>query len=765
MMDREKLLDMGCDWLLYSNFFVYLDTEGQNAVLSAMTLRDYAANAVLIKNGSPPKGINIIVSGEVAVTVPSAESKLSSRGVRLGPGHLIGERSVLLESATIADVRALSPARCLYLSAPKLKNFLQQFESLRHYVENLMAIRERAGELSDILAMPMLLRDLNQSGIDYLLQASQIRKVHRDTRIIRAGEKDQDVYVVVSGAVSIRVPEETGKGLPLASGDRGFLFGEWSVLYAQPRSADVFMDEDGEILVIPGATFAAYMQQHPRMRRAVEKQRAPQWTSKTVHTQVITFAGTTLEQETAVLAYGTAGVLGRQGIEQNGEQGCETVLIDFGWDHTASRLGFATKKKNIGGLWVKAAKTPTPWPFQVLIPKNTGQLAVLLSRLRGKVQQIVIASPWQKPCREALKGADTVVTVSDDRKSAHAIEKRWGQLHIQAFRLGNRAAGDTLSGVVPHEVRFFDDHGLAEGFWRNKTWDVLTNADNSIGETCCRIVRIIKGRSVGIALGGGAAWGSAHVGLIRTMIAHGMPIDYVAGSSAGAMVAGFYAGGGIAAIEEMLRRKWLITPVAASCLVNSYPLQWMIKQVIGNLRVHETRIPFYPIVTDIHNGNEVIITRGSVASAVRMSCGLPGLFPAVCKGEFRYIDGGVSNNVPASVVRQAGADFVVASNVIPSSPSRRKPISKNQVVNWLSGQTIGRANDLMRSLFLLFWRAGCDRSRHADYLIDLAPSNYLPTDFHKSDKMADQACALAESHMPFILDAYNADKNHNHALP
>ncbi len=749
-MHREKLLDMGCEWLLRSNFFVYLDREGQAAVLAAMEIKDYAANEILIKQGSPAKGINIIISGQVAVSVNSKENRSTLKMVRLGPGHLIGERSVLLESATIADVRALSPVRTLYLPARNLKNFLQQFETLRFYIENLMAIRERGEELGGILSMPMLLRDLNQSGIDYLLQASRIRKIQRNTRIIKAGEKDQDVYLVVSGMVSICAPEKIGKGNPLAMGGKGFLFGEWSVLYGQPRSADVFMEEDGEILVIPGATFAAYMQQHPRMRRAVDSQRAPHLIPKIIHTQVITFAGTAPGEVTATLAYGTAAVLNRQ----DGE----TVLIDLDWDQTALRLGFSLKRKNIGGLWIKEAQTPPSWTFRILIPKDIGQLEVLLDRLREKVHQVVIAPSSQMPCNEQLNGADTVVAVYDDPEIAHTIEKRWGQLHIKAFRLGNTVPRDGTFGVVSHEVRFSEDHDTAEKFWRDKTCHLLMSTHNLLGETCSRIVRIIKGRSVGIAFGGGAAWGSAHVGLIRAMVAHGMPIDYVAGSSAGAMVAGFYAAGGMAAIEKMLHWKWMITPVAASCLVSSFPLEWMTTRIIGNLSVQETRIPFYPMVTDINNGNEVIITKGSVAEAVRMSCGLPGLFPAVCKGEFRYIDGGVSNNVPASVVRKAGADFVVASNVIPSSPSRKKTIRDNYFINWLTGQTIGRANDLMRSLFLLFWRAGCDRSQHADYLIDLAPSDYHPTDFHKSDKIADQAYELAESHMPFILDAYNAKK-------
>lgn len=749
MMDRAGLLDRGLDWLLHSNFFVYLTRQEQDSILGAMEQQDYAPNEIIIKRGSPARGIDVIISGQVSVIVPSDTAGEPSMMVRLGPGHLIGERSAVLHTTTGADVRALSPVRTLYLPAPAFQNFLRRIKNLRFYIENLVSIRERSPELADVLSIPALLRDLNQNGIDYLLQASRIQKLRRNVQIIKAGDKDQDIYLVINGTISVCMPQNKGKGPPVATGGRGFLFGEWSVLYGQTRSADVFMDEDGELLVIPGATFAAYMQQHPKMRRAIDKQLAPQLLPKTIKTRVITFAGAGPVQGAATLAYGTAGVLSSSNDE-------ETVLIDLRWEQTASRLGFHVKKKNIGGLWVKEVNTPNSWPFRVLVPKGADQVPLIAARLNGQVHHIVISSSADNRSEEPFNSADTIVSVCSDSETAYAIARRWGQLHINAFRLGSRANSNGAFGVVPNEVRIPEDRGAARRFWQDKQLDILMNQHHPLGEACCRIARIIKGRSVGVAFGGGAAWGSAHIGLIRAMAAHGMPIDYVAGSSAGAMVAGFYAAGGMNAIEKMLHRKWMITPVAASCLISSFPLQWMTAQIVGDISVQETKIPFYPMATDINNGNEVVITRGSVAEAVRMSCGLPGLFPAVKKGDFRFIDGGVSNNVPASVVRKAGADFVVASNVIPQRPSKTRPPSRNNLIDWFAGQTVGRANDLISSLFLLFWQAGCDRSRHADYLIDLAPSDNHPTDFHKSDKMADNAYELAEAHMPFILDAYNA---------
>jgi predicted acylesterase/phospholipase RssA/CRP-like cAMP-binding protein len=748
MVERDDLLNMGLDWLLHSNFFVYLTRQEQDGILGAMDQHDYAANEIIIKRGSFVRGIDVIISGQVSVIVPSDMDGEPSMMVRLGPGHLIGERSVVLHTTTGADVRALSCVRTLHLPAAALKKFLRQFKNLRFYIENLVSIRERSPELADVLSIPALLRDLNQNGIDYLLQASRICKMRRNAQIINAGDKDEDVYLVINGTVSVCIPQDTGKGPLVATGGRGFLFGEWTVLYGQTRSADVFMEDDGELLVIPGTTFAAYMQQHPKMRRAIDKQLTPQLLPKTIKTRVVTFAGAGPVQGAATLAYGTAGVLASQDEE--------TVLIDLKWEQTASRLGFHVKKKNIGGLWVKEVNVPPSWPFRVLVPGGADQIPAIAARLNGQVHHIVIVSSADNRCEEPFNTADTVVSVYNDPETAQTIAKRWGQLHINAFRLGNIANSDGAYGVVPNEVRIPEDRDAAERFWQDKQLDILMDQHHPLGEACCRIARIIKGRSVGVAFGGGAAWGAAHIGLIRAMAAHGMPIDYVAGSSAGAMVAGFYAAGGIKAVEEMLHRKWMITPVAASCLISSFPLQWMTAQIVGKIRVQETKIPFYPMVTDINNGNEVVITRGSVAEAVRMSCGLPGLFPAVKKGDYRFIDGGVSNNVPASVVRKAGADFVVASNVIPQRPSKTPPPSKHNLIDWFAGQTVGRANDLIRSLFLLFWQAGCDRSQYADYLIDLAPSDYHPTDFHKSDKMADNAYELAEAHMPFILDAYNA---------
>jgi len=176
--------------------------------------------------------------------------------------------------------------------------------------------------------------------------------------------------------------------------------------------------------------------------------------------------------------------------------------------------------------------------------------------------------------------------------------------------------------------------------------------------------------TIGLALGGGAARGFAHIGVIRTLIAKGYTPDIIAGTSFGAVVGGCYAAGKLDDVEQWglgLTRRRVLTYLDVSFsgmgLLSGGRLAEKLNGTLGDTKIEELPIRFGAIATEIGTGHEIWITRGRLADAVRASYALPGIFPAVQIGQRWLMDGALVNPVPVSAARALGARVVIAVNV------------------------------------------------------------------------------------------------------
>lgn len=174
---------------------------------------------------------------------------------------------------------------------------------------------------------------------------------------------------------------------------------------------------------------------------------------------------------------------------------------------------------------------------------------------------------------------------------------------------------------------------------------------------------------VGLALSGGVARGNAHIGVLRVLEEHNIPIDYIAGTSAGSLVAAGYAAGmSVDEIAELARRlRWRdVGRVTLSRLgvQSNARMEEFVRACIPARRFEELRIPLAVVTTDLKSGSAVIITEGDVAFAVRASCALPGWYVPVTDSHGRQlVDGGLVANIPTAEVRSLGADVVIAVDV------------------------------------------------------------------------------------------------------
>jgi len=176
-------------------------------------------------------------------------------------------------------------------------------------------------------------------------------------------------------------------------------------------------------------------------------------------------------------------------------------------------------------------------------------------------------------------------------------------------------------------------------------------------------------KKVGLVLGGGVVRGLAHVGVVTVLEEAGIPIHLIAGASSGAIVGAAYAAGlGTARLREMaLKLRWRhvgIPVIPLRGFVSFVKLEKWLTGFIGDITFDQLETRFTAVTTDIDTGERVALQQGRVATAVRASCSIPGLVTPVKIDGRNLVDGALSNNLPVTVVRDQGADYVIAVDVM-----------------------------------------------------------------------------------------------------
>ncbi|MGM0478652.1 MAG: patatin-like phospholipase family protein [Bacteroidota bacterium] len=225
-------------------------------------------------------------------------------------------------------------------------------------------------------------------------------------------------------------------------------------------------------------------------------------------------------------------------------------------------------------------------------------------------------------------------------------------------------------------------------------------------------------KKIGLALGGGAVLGAAHIGIVRALEEHEVDVEYIAGTSIGALVGAFYAFGKdwdeIEALATEL--KWMdISGVSLSRygLLSNDKLGRLIRKYLGDRQIEEANIPFAIVTTDISTGDKVVLKKGPVAEAVKASMCIPGVFhPLELDGKM-LVDGGVVENVPISTVSELGAEYIIGVE-LNAKHTYKKPKNILDV--------------LLNSFHFLIKNSGKLHVQKADFTIEPDLSNFKRSD-------------------------------------
>ncbi len=246
-----------------------------------------------------------------------------------------------------------------------------------------------------------------------------------------------------------------------------------------------------------------------------------------------------------------------------------------------------------------------------------------------------------------------------------------------------------------------------------------------------------------LALGGGAARGFAHIGVIKVLESQGIVPDILVGSSAGAVVGALHAAGHNGyelqklahRLDESRISDWSLP---ARGVLKGEALQQFVNEAVGQRPLEALKRPFGAVATDLHSGESIIFRTGNTGMAVRASAAVPGVFQPVKVAGREYVDGGLSSLVPVRAARQMGADVVIAVDI------SARP----------AAQPVRSTFDILLQTFTIMGQSLARHElREADVVIQPQVGNIGSTDFQARHDSILEGERAAQAALPKIREA------------
>jgi NTE family protein len=264
-------------------------------------------------------------------------------------------------------------------------------------------------------------------------------------------------------------------------------------------------------------------------------------------------------------------------------------------------------------------------------------------------------------------------------------------------------------------------------------------------------------RTVGLALSGGAARALAHIGVLEVLENHGIPIDLIAGTSAGAIIGAAYAWDRdiVRINQDALDATWktirpMLDPTFPKTgLIRGRKLRNLLATYVGGDTCFEDlELPFACVATDVDTGEAVILNSGSVPEALRATVSMPGIFKTHYHEERYLVDGGLTVPVPVDLAREMGADFVIGVNANPDVASRRGTAVQKRVE---AGKEPTIWQVISQAIYISTYALSQTNLARADVAIEPDLGDFNLTDFNRVPEIIEVGRRAAEAMVPEIV--------------
>ncbi len=476
--------------------------------------------------------------------------------------------------------------------------------------------------------------------------------------LFRRGDPGDSAYVVISGRLRV-VDDRRGERM-LNEVGAGETLGEMALLSGEPRSATVYAVRDSLLAKIDAEAFNRLVERHPRVLRRiagllVERLRRyglPVPSASAVKTIAIVAAGVGPDSAgfaprlaDALAAHGATRHLDARRVDQALARDGIACCAEGDPDHL--RLVRWLNEQESAQRFVLYETDPHP-------------------------------SAWSD---RAVRQADHVLFVADASASPQP-----GELEQRLAARWSGARAPRRSLVLVHPADTGRPRGTA-AFLAPRKIDNHYHVRADSAADFARLGRLLAGVGVGLVLGGGGARGFAHLGVLRALVEAGVPIDWVGGTSIGAIIAALAAQGLPADASQALCRECFTAlrdptfPFVS--LLAGRRIRAQLERAFGAVEIEDLPLPYLCVSTNLSRAAQAVHERGPLVRAIRASISLPGILPPVSLGADLHVDGALVNNLPIDVMAakpEIGA--VIAVDVSPEVEMRAPADLASELSGW-----------------------------------------------------------------------------------
>jgi len=552
-----------------------------------------------------------------------------------------------------------------------------------------------------ILKQIPIFQDLNWFALNRISRFVEIVEYNKGDIICQQGAPGDAFYALVSGRVYSYSLSAGGHKEDVEFILRGMHFGIISTLTGENHSHTYEAINDSIVIRINKDSFSQLVKSVPQLAVALSQSLSQRIRSQVTHTKS-TQESTIIAVYAPVQGSGSSTYATNLALQLKEQTDKRILLLSLSSDQNDERVDLA----NIAGDHNSILNTITKGvlPIDFLSVKFDPRNATIMSKigqfisapvidynyivldLPNEMDDVVMKTLTQSDvihlvCIDNEKDLDTTRQVID--KLSEELKERFHaervQVIISGVNSGAHLSPPEIKKILNYDVFLSLPNLKPNEFTYKKLIPgfafVEVDAQSEYTKTIRRLARQISKVMIGLVLGGGAALGMAHIGVIRVLEREGIPVDMIVGSSMGALIASIWAVGNSAAELEKYGREFEkksgllkvadpIFPIAG--LVGGEGIRMWLKGKLDNKTFHDTKIPLRIVVYDLFHRKEIVVSDGLLVDAVRKSVAIPGVISPIMEGKQMIIDGGVLNPLPTNVLADMGVKKIIAVNVLQS---------------------------------------------------------------------------------------------------